>query len=162
MTSTTFQSRTATTDDVDHLVGFINRAFARDNYFKRTERTSHELMTKDMAKGRFLLLERDDNLLGAVYVEILAGDRGYIGTVAVNPDQQHQGIGRRLMAMAEAWCGEHGCRVFDVSVISLRPELVEWYGRLGYRVTGEAPYVRPEALLQACHFILMEKAGQSA
>jgi N-acetylglutamate synthase-like GNAT family acetyltransferase len=150
-------SRVATAGDVDILVPFINQAFARDNYFKRTERTSYELMAKDMATGTFLMLEQEDELLGVVYAHILDNGHGYIGTVAVNPDQQNRGTGRQLMSLGEAFCREQGCTVFDVSVINLRPELVQWYARLGYRVIGEAPYVRPEALLQPCHFILMEK-----
>lgn len=150
-------SRLATPADLDLLVCFINETFVHDNYFKRTTRTSHELIAGYLKKGQFLLLEEDGKLIGLIYAELRGEERGYLGMLAVDPEKQRSGIGRQLLQAGEDFCREHGCRVVDASVVSLRPDLVTRYQQLGYRVVGEAPYERPEVLLQPCHFILLEK-----
>jgi N-acetylglutamate synthase-like GNAT family acetyltransferase len=152
-----FYSRLATTADLELLVNFINKAFARDNYFKRTERTNFEQMTEYLRKGDFLLLEEHGELIGLVYVELREDGRGYIGLLTVNPVKQSRGIGRQLMQSAEDFCRDRGSSIAEIDVIDLRPELVDWYRRQGYQVVGEAPYPRPEILIQPCHFIAMQK-----
>lgn len=137
-------SRLATTADLELLVKFINRAFLRDNYFKRTDRTNSEQMTEYLRKGNFLLLEEQGELVGLVYVELRENGRSYIGLLTVNPDKQGRGIGRQLMQSAEDFCRDHGYSIAEIDVINLRPELVDWYGGQGYQVVGEAPYPRPE------------------
>jgi len=150
-------SRLANPADLDLLVSFINETFVHDNYFKRTTRTSHELMAEYLQKGQFLLLEEDGKLIGLIYAELRGEGRGHLGMVAVDPEKQRSGIGRQLQQAGEEFCREHGCHIVDLSVVNLRPALVTRYQQLGYRVVGEAPYERPEILLQPCHFILLEK-----
>jgi len=150
-------SRLATTADIELLLKFINKAFARDNYFKRTERTNSEQVMEYLQKGDFLLLEEQGELLGLVYADLREKGRGYIGLLTVNPDKQSRGIGSQLMQSAEDFCRDHGCSIAEIDVINLRPELVDWYRGQGYQVVGEAPYPRPEILIQPCHFIAMQK-----
>jgi ribosomal protein S18 acetylase RimI-like enzyme len=153
--------RKAASDDIDLLVPFINRAFARDNDFKTTERTNHAQVAEYLHKGTFLIMEEPAQgtreLLGLVYTELRANSRGYIGMVAVNPDRQSAGLGTQLLEAGERFCREHQCKVIEISVINRRPELIAWYNRRGYEITGEAPYPRPEIVILPCRFILMEK-----
>jgi ribosomal protein S18 acetylase RimI-like enzyme len=151
------QLRTATPEDAVQLVPFINRVFARDNYFKRTERTNSDQIAEYLQKGTFFLKEDGDGLLGLIYIELRDNGHGYIGMVAVDPDRQSRGAGRELMKAGEQLCRDHGCRLIEISVIDRRPELIAWYQRQGYKIVGEAPYIRPEVLILPCHFILMEK-----
>jgi ribosomal protein S18 acetylase RimI-like enzyme len=156
--------RTAAPEDIDLLVPFINRSFAPDNDFKTTERTNHAQVAEYLHKGTFLIMEEPAQgtrkLLGLVYTELRANSRGYIGMVAVNPDRQSAGLGTQLLEAGERLCLEHQCKVIEISVINRRPQLIAWYKRRGYKITGEAPYHRPEILILPCHFILMEKDWQ--
>jgi ribosomal protein S18 acetylase RimI-like enzyme len=88
----------------------------------------------------------DTNLLGSV----LVGDEGnavYLGMFAVRPSSQARGVGRALLAEAER-VGRQvlGHKVARMTVLVQRPELIAWYERRGYRLTGESqpfPYGNP-------------------
>ena len=63
-------------------------------------------------------------------------DSCYFGMLAVDPDRQGRGIGRRLVAAVEARARAAGCVALEITVIHLRASLIAWYERLGYRRTG--------------------------
>jgi ribosomal protein S18 acetylase RimI-like enzyme len=147
--------RLASIDDIDLLVPFINRAFASDNYFKRTERTNPSQVAEYLRKGFFLLLEDTSGLIGLIYTELRENHRSYIGMIAIDPDRQSSGIGTRLLQIGEEFCRDRDSSIIEISVINLRQDLVAWYQRKGYQIVGEAPYVRPEILILPCHFVLM-------
>lgn len=66
------------------------------------------------------------------------GGLAYFGMFAVRPDRQASGIGRQLLAYAEALATERfGAQRMRMSVIAQRSELLAWYERRGYRRTGE-------------------------
>jgi ribosomal protein S18 acetylase RimI-like enzyme len=78
----------------------------------------------------------DGQLLGCVYLEP-KGKLLYLSTLAVAPAAQAQGVGRQLLAAAEAQARQHGCPRIVISVLSARPELLAWYERHGYQRTGQ-------------------------
>jgi ribosomal protein S18 acetylase RimI-like enzyme len=58
--------------------------------------------------------------------------------LTVRPDLQAHGIGRRLLAAAEGHAQQHfNARRMEMTVIEMRHELIAWYERRGYRLTGE-------------------------
>ena len=61
-----------------------------------------------------------------------------LGMFAVDPGRQDRGLGRRVLAEAERIVGDDwGVDRLQLTVIDLRSELIDWYGRRGYRRTGE-------------------------
>lgn len=85
-----------------------------------------------------LLAEGPDALEGCVEVRDLGGGRAYLGLLSVEPERQADGLGRRLVAAAEAAARvRYDARVMEMTVIRQRPELIAWYERRGYRLTGE-------------------------
>ena len=79
----------------------------------------------------------DGRIQGCVYLEP-KGHKLYLSTLAVAPNTQGQGVGRQLLAAAEAYARQHGCLCIRISVLSARPELLAWYERHGYQRTGQS------------------------
>jgi GNAT superfamily N-acetyltransferase len=111
----------------------------------------------------FLVIDGPDSaelpnggLAGAVYVET-RGDRGYFGMLAVDPDRQGTGLGRRLVQAAEAHCRAAGCRFMDIDVVDLRAELPAFYGALGYSPAGATPFPDASQVYQPVKLVLMTK-----
>jgi GNAT superfamily N-acetyltransferase len=149
--------RFATEADTEALVPLINAAFQSEKFFKVGERTDAAEVSAHLKSGRFLLLEDEAGIAGCVYIEV-KGERGYFGLLAVDPARQRSGIGRRLIAAAEEFCREQGCRFMDITIVNLRTELPPLYEKLGYRITGTAPFPEEQMPVRVpCSFILMEK-----
>lgn len=88
--------------------------------------------------SRILLARRDAALAACIHVE-RQGETGYFGMFSVSPTLQGGGIGDALLAEAERVVrDDFGCATMTCTVISLRSELIAWYGRRGYRATGES------------------------
>jgi ribosomal protein S18 acetylase RimI-like enzyme len=88
--------------------------------------------------SRVLLAERSDSreLLACCQLE-KQGDACYFGMFAVQPTLQGGGVGKQMMQEAERIArDEWQCARMEMTVISIRDELVAWYERRGYRRTG--------------------------
>ena len=104
-----------------------------------------------------------DGLEGCVHVEA-SGAPAHLGLLAVTPAQQAAGLGRVLLATAEAHARElWAAGVIALEVIHQRRELIAWYERRGYRLTGAtAPFPAHDPrfgrpLADDLHFVLLEK-----
>jgi ribosomal protein S18 acetylase RimI-like enzyme len=60
------------------------------------------------------------------------GHRGWINYLAVEPDRQRQGLGRRLMAWAEAALAARGCPKINLQVRQGNEAVLGFYAALGY------------------------------
>jgi ribosomal protein S18 acetylase RimI-like enzyme len=109
-----------------------------------------------------LLAVEDDGPLGCVRLEV-QGDILYVGLLAVRPDLQAKGVGRTLLAAAEAYGVAHGAGFAQLSVVSIRAELIAWYERRGYALTGStAPFVYDQlpvgvAQRPGLEFVILER-----
>ncbi len=61
----------------------------------------------------------------------------YLGMLTVQPDIQATGIGKKLLIAAEEFAINHAIYCIEMTVISVRHELIAWYQRRGYQLTGE-------------------------
>ena len=86
--------------------------------------------------SRILLIEIDGALVGCSHLEKL-GDTCHFGMFSVRPMRQGGGLGTQLIAEAERIArDEWSCARMEMTVISLREELIAWYERRGYSRTG--------------------------
>lgn len=66
---------------------------------------------------------------------------GYLGMLTVKPILQNGGLGRRLIDAAEALARRFGADIMEMTVIETRQELIDWYVRRSYALTGRtAPF----------------------
>ncbi|HEU4664600.1 MAG TPA: GNAT family N-acetyltransferase [Dokdonella sp.] len=139
--------RAATTADVDAIVELVQSAYRGEGSKQgwtteadmldgqRTD--AHGVSALLAAPGSLVLLaESDRRLLACAHVE-RQGEMAYFGMFSVSPQSQGGGIGRAMLAEAERIAREEwGCREMQMTVISIRDELIAWYERRGYRRTG--------------------------
>ena len=86
--------------------------------------------------SRVLLAEACGELLACCHLE-KQRDSCYFGMFSVKPTRQAAGVGKRTLAEAERLARqEWKCRRMEMTVISVRNELIAWYERRGYRRSG--------------------------
>lgn len=150
--------RTASASDCEALSSLINSAFSIEKFLDGT-RTDQQQLKQMMEKGEFLLAcDSSGQLLATVYVEV-RGARGYFGMLSVRPEHQGNGLGTKMVHVAEEYCRGKGCTAMDLFVLSLRPELPPIYRKLGYVETGTEAFHPQRAFVGAtdCHCIVMSK-----
>jgi ribosomal protein S18 acetylase RimI-like enzyme len=108
------------------------------------ERTTLAQMRADLAarpSARLMVHKDADVLLASVWLEPRGAADWYLGLLAIRPDLQARGLGRRMLDACDAYVAAHqGARV-TLSVLNVRKALIAWYERRGYvRTGGIEPY----------------------
>jgi len=126
----------------------------------RTDSDSLRQMINNENSTILKFTNEDNEIEGCVYLE--NKDRKmYLGLLTVSPLQQAKGIGKKLLAAAEEYAANHNYSVMQMTVISVRDELIKWYERHGYSKTGETlPLPADEKFAitnQPLQFLVLEK-----
>ncbi|MBT4126404.1 MAG: GNAT family acetyltransferase [Chloroflexi bacterium] len=79
----------------------------------------------------FLVGVDGDSLVGSVMAGY-EGHRGWINYLAVDPDQQSNGLGAALMERSEELLRELGCVKINLQVRSNNDKVIGFYGAIGY------------------------------
>ena len=145
--------REAGADDVPALHRLIESAYRGDSARRGWsheadlldgQRTDVEELSGIVAdpKQTMLLASDGDRLVGCVRLVDEGGGVAYLGMLSIDPVLQAGGLGRRLMAEAEAVARiRFGAGRMRMTVIKPRTELIAWYQRRGYAMTGaEEPF----------------------
>jgi ribosomal protein S18 acetylase RimI-like enzyme len=157
MKDLTGEVRQASHSDIPQIVSLINHAFAVERFFKSGDRTNPEQVQQMMEDGRFLLLMEGDAMVACLFAKV-TGDRGYVGTLSVDPARQKSGIGRRMMQEAENYCRNAGCKALDIRIVNLRTELPAIYRKFGFVETGTQSADVIKNATRPIHFITMAKS----
>ena len=147
MNPTPFTLVTATLSDVPRLARHVNAAYrgdtARQGWTTESDlldgQRIDEAGVADMlalpGAAMLLALNTAGELLGCFHAQA-KGELLYLSMLAVNPAGQTQGVGKFLLEAAEAYGRQHGCTLSHMTVISVRAELIGYYERRGYHLTG--------------------------
>lgn len=132
------------------------------------QRMNESLLREELAQKSdgFLMTWRDQAdapLLGTFWLSPERDGAWHLSLLMVTPTQQNRGLGRELLAAAEAFAKQQGASRIHISVLHVRDTLIAWYERRGYQRTGETepfPYGddrfgRP--LRDDLYFVIMEK-----
>ncbi|WEJ19696.1 GNAT family N-acetyltransferase [Pseudomonas sp. SD17-1] len=130
--------RPATAHDVAPVQALIEAAYAL--YIPRIGARPGPMLEDYaalIAQGRVEVFEEQGQVLG-VLVLIAQADGLLLDNVAVSPAAQGRGLGRQLMAHAEARARQLGLEVVRLYTNEAMSENLGLYERLGYRETHRA------------------------
>ena len=162
----------ATEDDASALNTLVNSAY-RGEEAKQGWTTEADLLDgtridetalRELIQqpGTTVLKYEDDGaLLGCVELRKVGG-KLYLGMLSVKPNTQGKGIGKKLLVAAEDFARKLQCTAITMNVIDGRQELIDWYIRHGYSLTGERkPFIVPDERWgipkRHLEFVLLEK-----
>jgi ribosomal protein S18 acetylase RimI-like enzyme len=89
-----------------------------------------------IASGAVSVLEDPDGTIAALIVLLPKPDHLLLDNIAVRPDRQGQGLGRRLVAFAEGTARGLGYAELRLYTHEKMTENIALYTRLGFRETG--------------------------
>jgi predicted N-acetyltransferase YhbS len=104
------------------------------------QRTDIEALTEIIADKdqRILIAISGDGVIGCVQVNRKDAETAYLGLLSVAPDLQANGLGKSLILAAEDFAkSEFASTRMEMTVIRQRRELIAYYERRAYALTGE-------------------------
>lgn len=139
--------RVADEDDVPALVELVESAYRGESsrtgwtseaHILEGRRTDEDGVREiiEAPAGRLLVAEREGAIVACCQLEN-RGDAAYFGMFSVRPGAQGAGLGKIVIAEAERVAREEwGAVEMQMTVISVRAELIAFYERRGYSRTG--------------------------
>jgi GNAT superfamily N-acetyltransferase len=142
------------------LARIINAAYdtgERDIWQPGWQRVSVDRVRELVAAGEIAVAWAGDVPIGCARIHRLVDDAAMFGMLSVDPAAHGTGLGRALIAFAEA--------AFDVSEMELelliprgaphpsKVRLHDWYTRLGYRQIGRRAFDEPDLVGPADLFV---------
>ncbi len=97
---------------------------------------------------------------GCVWVEPEDDGGWYFGMLAIAPQAQAGGVGKRMLAAIDDHVRAHGGRRLRITVINVREALIAWYERRGFVRTGEVeplPEGIGRTLRDGMNFVVLAK-----
>lgn len=162
----------ATHQDIPALVVLINSAYrgegSKQGWTTEADligglRTDEENLTEVLNDPDTTFLKYTNEaaqIIGCIRLQ-QQEDRLYLGMLTVSPALQAQGLGKQMLKAADDLAKAKQCRAIFMTVFSVRPELIAWYERHGYRKTGEVvPFQHNEkfeVVAQKLEFLVLEK-----
>jgi GNAT superfamily N-acetyltransferase len=167
----------AAASDLPAVVALVNgayrgaggvRGWTHEAEFLDGSRTTLAALAEDLAAQPGALLTYREapgaEVVGCVWLEPGQAGAWYLGMLTVRPDLQANGLGRVILAEAEALARTRGAARIRMTVVNIRDSLLAWYARRGYALTGEtqafpyddARFGRP--LREDLAFLVLEKA----
>jgi len=141
--------RPATTADIPALHALIESAYRGDSARRGWTHEADLLdgQRTDAALLREIIVDPDQRILVAVDEATVIGcvqiarkelGKSYLGLLSVDPLRQATGLGKQLITAAEhAAAACFDAQFIELTVIKQRSELIDYYRRRGYSLTGE-------------------------
>jgi ribosomal protein S18 acetylase RimI-like enzyme len=159
-------------EDIPQLLRLINSAYRGEeakkgwtheaDLIEGSLRTDEDSLVQLIQKTNAVILKCSQNkkIIGCVFLE-KNDDQLYLGMLSVSPEIQAHGIGKKLLKAAEDYGKANSCHVIEMTVISIRHELIAWYERHGYHKTNTTKPFHTDHRFgvprQQIEFIVMEK-----
>ena len=133
--------RQATIADLDALMVLERLGFPAEDQFTRQQ--FHYLLTR--ARSVTFVAEAEGWVCGMITLVWRRGGRSCrIYTLTVHPQARGQGVGKRLVERAEAFCREHGFNRLTLEVRADNQRALQLYQQVGFTLSGHlADYYGP-------------------
>ena len=92
-----------------------------------------DIQRKLRMQSEMFLVACSDGQIIATVMAGYDGHRGWINYLAVHPQQQRSGLGRRMMGEAESRLRAAGCPKINLQVRSSNAGVIEFYKRIGFK-----------------------------
>lgn len=133
-------------DDLDVIVKLVNSAYRGIEGSRRWTTEAHlvqgdRLVLEDLRRlirsqdTEFYVGYLDENLISCIAIKKYGAITEF-GTFAVDPNLHGLGYGKDLLSFAESKASTYSS-IFQVTVVSQNSDLVRFYQRRGYKVTGQ-------------------------
>ena len=135
MATVEMRPRLAVASDREGVSACVNAAYTP--YIARMGVTPAPMLADDtdlIARGLVYVLEREDAIVGVLVIEPKPGYL-FLENVAVHPDAQGLGFGRRLLVFAEEQARAAGLPEIRLYTNELMTENLALYPRVGYEET---------------------------
>ncbi|MDF1720342.1 MAG: GNAT family N-acetyltransferase [Minwuia sp.] len=129
------QIRRAGPADVQALVSCIDAAYARYAATIPDLPAVSEGVAEEIAENLVWIAVDDGQAIGALFL-MHQGETMKLANVAVHPAHAGKGLGRRLIALAEAEAAARGCTEMRLNTHAAMPDNVRLYSQLGWVETG--------------------------
>jgi ribosomal protein S18 acetylase RimI-like enzyme len=94
---------------------------------------SHDITRKLKSKSGWLLVGEDNKKIVASVMVGYEGHRGWLNYLAVSPDRQGEGLGRKIVEHAESKLKKLGCPKINLQVRKENKAVLGFYQRIGYQ-----------------------------
>jgi GNAT superfamily N-acetyltransferase len=158
---------------VAQIVELVNRVYVdaeKGLWRDGTERTNARDVAAIIHAGQLAVARLDRELVGTVHIQRLDRGVGEFGMLVAGPGHRDVGIGRALVAFAEAWARHEGLGQMQLELLvpqtwthPVKEFLREWYTRIGYRrirtdrFADAYPELQPQ-LATPCDFVIYRKS----
>lgn len=166
--------RLANSADVGSLVELVNGAYRGESGLRGWTTEAHllgglRIDTERVSaliesEGSLVLIREATTLEACVHLERKDSTSVYLGMLTTNVATQSRGVGSSILKFAEDFAkSEWRAERIEMTVITLRKELIDWYVKRGYHVTNEKrPFPTDPRfgipLVKGLEFVVLEKA----
>lgn len=141
-----WETRWANIEDAQNISELVNRGYRGDSSkmgwtteadLLGGQRTDAQTIKSILQSSnqKILLLEMENEITGCVLLE-KEDFKTLFGMFVINPTSQGHGLGKLLMNEAENLARTQGSTLMEMTVITSRIELIDFYKRRGYKATG--------------------------
>ncbi len=128
MTSTDIIIRTYQNSDEQQIIELWNKC----NLLVPQNNPKYDIQLKMAFQPDLFLVGILDNRVVASAMAGYDGHRGWVNYLAVDPDTQNNGFGRKIMAVAEEKLINLGCPKINIQIRSTNKKVLEFYERIGF------------------------------
>lgn len=135
--------RLAKQEDIPALLGLLRLLFSieKDFVFDAVKQERGLRLLLSRAEAAVFAAEQDGKVIGMCTGQLListaqGGPSALVEDVAVQPAHQGKGIGRRLVAAAEAWAGSHGASRMQLLADRNNAPALAFYQKIGLQRTA--------------------------